>query len=113
MGVKMSLTEQGYSTAFINGSLTKLSGQCVEWCKEQHYAFNNNEIVGSLWIPVVALFVLIIYWSLQNADYDIKQKFMMTFGISEAQFNRSLAYGPVLVMVLLLMFLIYFPIRFL
>jgi len=102
-----------YEIGFVNGTAGQVGATCKEWCLEQHYNFNNNEMVTSLWILAAALFVTIIYWSLQNAEYELQQQFMAAFGMGETQFKKALAWAPVLIMLFILMFLIYFPMRFL
>lgn len=102
-----------YTGMFINGTQTLLGDGCADWCREQHYIFNNNEMITSLWILAIALFVLIVYWAFRNCPEDKYNEFLISTGLRKDQLERILYSLIPLAMLLIVIFLIYFPMRFL
>lgn len=57
---EITLLNQIYNNTVLNETTQGITKACQNWCLEQHFTFQHNEIINLLWVLPVALISLSI-----------------------------------------------------
>lgn len=104
---EITLLNQAYNSSVLNETVSGITKTCQNWCLEQHFTFQHNEIINLLWVLPVALVSLSIAkilltdekksWTIKRIDF-IKGEENLNKRVQIANVFISLANWTIIIM---------------